>query len=510
MGADAPSTPGLEVLAFRYRLFPTPEQEGFFLQVSGCCRKVYNLALEAHEAAYAATGKGLSTYDLHKQLPGWKQAFPFLKAVPAQCLQAAIADLGDGWSRFFKGQNERPTWRRHSEAPRFRLPQPEQFQIRRLTRAGAEAAVPLGKAITARKSHKTTTRHLFLPKCGMSGKLGPVRMALHRPLDGRIRSVTITREGGLWHASFVVERKAKTLPKAQRAVQAALHHTLVHGTPPDAAARRAAGLPDTPLRVVGADRNVSRPVVCDDGRVFGTTTTTAKDLARLARLARVVAHKREAARAAHGLAPGASLKGIAKSNGLKQAEARVAKFLGRLARRRDHQAHTIARALVDGCDVLAFEDLDTKAMTATQKPDGTPSDRSSAQRRAMLDVAWGTIATYADYKARWAGKTLVRVNPAYTSQMCHACRYVAETNRDRQRFVCGACGHTDDADVNAAKNIRALGLALLGLDATGRWPVGAPDHDGAEGYAVPKMRPEGEAGAPIPNAEAKHLPAANR
>jgi len=119
------------------------------------------------------------------------------------------------------------------------------------------------------------------------------------------------------------------------------------------------------------------------------------------------------ARAAHGLAPGASLKGIAKFSGLKQAEARVAKFLGRLARRRDHQAHTIARALVDGCDVLVFEDLDTKAMTATEKPNGTPSDRSSAQRRAMLDVAWGMIATYAEYKACWAGKTLVRVNPAF-------------------------------------------------------------------------------------------------
>ena len=134
----------------------------------------------------------------------------------------------------------------------------------------------------------------------------------------------------------------------------------------------------------------------------------------------------------------------------------------------------------------------------------------------MLDVAWGTIATYAAYKARWAGKTLVRVNPAFTSQRCHHCRHVAATNRKGPCFACGACGHTDDADVNAAKNIRALGLTMLGLDSSGRWPeaphllvpMDAHDHDGAEGYAVPKMRPEGEAHLPTPNAEAKHLPPA--
>ena len=269
VGADARSVPGVEVLAFRYRLFPTPDQEAFFLQVSGCCRKVYNLALEEHQETYAQTGASPSAYDLKKRIPVWKRAHAFLKEVPAQALQCAILDLGDGWSRFFKGQNERPTWRRHAEAPRFRLPQPAQFQIRRLTRTEAEAAAPSGRAGKARHAHKIATRHLFLPKCGMSGKLGPVRMALHRPLDGRIKSVTIKREGGLWFASFVVERKAKTLPKTQRAVQAALQHAQAFGAPPDAAS-----VPDAPLRVVGADRNVSRPVVCDDGRVFGTRTTT--------------------------------------------------------------------------------------------------------------------------------------------------------------------------------------------------------------------------------------------
>ena len=238
-------TPGasVEILAFRYRLMPTPEQEAMFVQISGCCRVAYNQALEEHNAAHAASGATLSAYDLHKRIPAWKAERPFLKMAPSHALQASVSDMKDGWARFFAGLSDKPTWRRHAEAPRFRLKDPAQFQIRRLTRRDADKAVPPGMGRTARRAHKTTTRHLFLPKMGMSGKLGPVRMALHRPVDGRIKSVTIKRDGGLWCASFVVERKAKTLPKAQRAVQAALQHALVHATPPSAAGRLGCPMP---------------------------------------------------------------------------------------------------------------------------------------------------------------------------------------------------------------------------------------------------------------------------
>ena len=95
-----------EHLAFRYRLMPTPAQEQLFLRISGCCRLVFNKALEAHQATYAETKQSPSKFDMMKRLTGWKREHPFLQEALSQPLQQAIHDLYDGWNRFFrvKGQ----------------------------------------------------------------------------------------------------------------------------------------------------------------------------------------------------------------------------------------------------------------------------------------------------------------------------------------------------------------------------------------------------------------------
>ncbi|WP_223838902.1 zinc ribbon domain-containing protein [Nocardiopsis deserti] len=60
--------------------------------------------------------------------------------------------------------------------------------------------------------------------------------------------------------------------------------------------------------------------------------------------------------------------------------------------------------------------------------------------------------------ARRTGSRIVEVDPAYTSQTCHSCGYVAEENRESPSvFRCGRCGHTAHADVNAAQNILTRG-----------------------------------------------------
>ncbi|MER7755722.1 transposase [Kitasatospora sp. NPDC097643] len=65
--------------------------------------------------------------------------------------------------------------------------------------------------------------------------------------------------------------------------------------------------------------------------------------------------------------------------------------------------------------------------------------------------------------ARHTGSAVLLVNPAYTSQTCHACGHCAPENRESQAvFRCVACGHQDHADVNAAKNIKAAGQAVAG------------------------------------------------
>ena len=65
-----------------------------------------------------------------------------------------------------------------------------------------------------------------------------------------------------------------------------------------------------------------------------------------------------------------------------------------------------------------------------------------------------------NYKAEGAGRAVIRVDPRFTSQTCHACGHVEAGNRDGTEFRCLKCGHTDHADINAARNILRAGLAL--------------------------------------------------
>jgi REP element-mobilizing transposase RayT len=81
--------------------------------------------------------------------------------------------------------------------------------------------------------------------------------------------------------------------------------------------------------------------------------------------------------------------------------------------------------------------------------------------RAILDKGWHKLQLAVENVARYAGTTIVKVPAAYTSQMCSACHSVSPNNRESQAvFRCLTCGHTEHADVNAAKNILAAGQAV--------------------------------------------------
>lgn len=74
--------------------------------------------------------------------------------------------------------------------------------------------------------------------------------------------------------------------------------------------------------------------------------------------------------------------------------------------------------------------------------------------RSIHDVGWGQFFTLLSQKAEWAARKVVRVDPRHTSQRCNAYRHTCRENRSSQaRFVCQRCGHTANADHNAALNI---------------------------------------------------------
>lgn len=121
--------------------------------------------------------------------------------------------------------------------------------------------------------------------------------------------------------------------------------------------------------------------------------------------------------------------------------------------------HCAAKRLADtpGIGVMAFEDLARIRRLARK---GT---RTGRRRRNMLNQwPFSQLQEFAAYKAAAKGIRVVMVDPAYTSQRCNRCGYVDKGNRDRARFDCLRCGHSDDADHNAALNIRDRAIQSLG------------------------------------------------
>ena len=143
-----------------------------------------------------------------------------------------------------------------------------------------------------------------------------------------------------------------------------------------------------------------------------------------------------------------------------------------IANIRDNFCHQISRKLVDQeqTQAIIFEDLGTKRMTKKPKTKQDEKGKYLANRarakaglnKSMLDKNWYKLEAYTKYKAHNAGKAFFKVAPNHTSQECAHCHHIHPDSRKSQsKFLCVRCGHTDNADFNAAKVIKWRAIQLL-------------------------------------------------
>lgn len=100
--------------AYKYRFYPTPEQENLLRRTLGCCRYVYNRALATRQEAYTQRQEKLSGYALNKMLPVWKkeEETEWLADVSAVALQQSINNLEVAYQNFFAKRAQFPTFKR--------------------------------------------------------------------------------------------------------------------------------------------------------------------------------------------------------------------------------------------------------------------------------------------------------------------------------------------------------------------------------------------------------------
>ncbi|MFF0325641.1 RNA-guided endonuclease InsQ/TnpB family protein [Nonomuraea angiospora] len=243
------------------------------------------------------------------------------------------------------------------------------------------------------------------------------------PLGGAVRNATVSRDGAHWYVSFLVEDGTLT-PQRH----------------------------DNPGSAVGIDRGVAKVVARSDGIFHHQVFAREREVGHAATLQRRLARTQ---------------KGSARR---RHAAAKLGKALAKVRRRRADFAAKIAHTLTVGFELIVFEALATKNMTAGVAPKPDPGQQGaflpngaaskSGLNRSILDKGWHRIELATRSKARYTGTCVITVNPAYTSQTCNVCTVVDRKSRESQAvFRCTSCGHTEHADVNAAKNILTTGRA---------------------------------------------------
>lgn len=220
-------------------------------------------------------------------------------------------------------------------------------------------------------------------------------------------------------------------------------------------------------KAVGVDRGVVNQVATSDGEFADLPRQRLKSIdQQIRRLQR--AQARAVAKAGYTnqrgyLRAGPSTRFQARRSEIARLSAKASRIV------EDHQ-HKISHRLVVQHDLIVTEDLSLRSMLGTPAPRPDPlkpgaflPNGRAAKRglnRVLSSAAMAGLEDKLVYKSRLAGVSLIQVDARYTSQTCNQCGHTARESRESQAvFSCIWCGHTINADTNAALNILHRGLA---------------------------------------------------
>lgn len=179
--------------AYKFRIYPTPEQATLINKTIGCSRFVFNRFLAQWKDTFQTTGKGLTYSACSAELTRLKQELEWLCEVDSISLQSALKNLADAYARFFKKQNDAPC-----------------FKSKKNTVQSYTTQIQ-GKSQNPEVS--IIANHIKLPK------LGFVKFAKSREVEGRIINATVRRNpSGKYFVSVLVETELHEMPKTHSEV----------------------------------------------------------------------------------------------------------------------------------------------------------------------------------------------------------------------------------------------------------------------------------------------------
>jgi putative transposase len=363
--------------AYVYRLYPTREQRALLQQQLDVAREVYNACLEERREAYRMCGVRLNYYSQANQLKDIRRDRPDVAAVNFSMLQAVCRRAQRSFENFY-----------------------------RRVAAGQDPGYPRFKG---RSRFDSITFPSYGDGCKLRGNrlyiqgVGTLKVKLHRPVSGTIKTVTLKRSCGRWYVVLTCEVEVQPLPAT--------------------------------WRDVGIDLGLIDFLVTERGEPVPAPKYFRRGQATLARRQRIRERKRRG------------------STNRRKAGLLVAKAHRHVANQRKDFHHKTARKLVQAYDTIYHEDLAVRNMV-----------QNHSLAKSISDAGWAQFIAILTSKAEEAGRVIVAVNPRGTSQTC-ICGEPVPKDLSEHWHQCPRCHLSLPRDQVSAMIIKGLGRSLPADDA---------------------------------------------
>jgi putative transposase len=333
--------------------------------------------MEQRILAYKSSKVSLSYIDQANELPLCIEEIPELDDVFSQTRQDVLKRLDKAFKAFFS----------------------------RLKTKGVKAGFP-----RFRSGHRYDS--FTYPQSGFKldgnrvylSRIGSVKVKLHRPIVGAIKTCTIKREVDQWYVVFSCD-----IPNSQELFE------LDYSSD------------------IGIDVGLTTYAVTSDKEYIANPKCLKHSKKKLGKAQQILSGRKKG------------------SNRRKKQRILVAKIHHKVKRQRDDFQHKVSRRLVDKYDFIYLEDLKINNMV-----------KDKIYSFAINDASWGRFANMLFYKAEEAGKQVLFVNPKGTTQRCSQCQEIVPKAIQDRWHCCPHCGFEADRDYNASLEIKRLGRSLRG------------------------------------------------